>query len=278
MHNRLAGVVGSIAVMTAVGGCSFPGSATGPVTQTIPATPRAATKGTPGAAAKATTAPTLSVVALGDSVVSGEGCDCTYVSEYAAGLGASEGAAVRTVNFGQGGETAAGLADRLRSETHMRTEVAAADIVLITVGANDLWGAHDTWQEKGGCDTTCYQPEVDTMAVALKDVLTQVRTIDGRPGPQILVTNYWNVFEAGEIARQTYGEGFLEWTDEVTRAANTAICDEATKQQVRCVDVDSAFVGQGADPTPLLAEDGDHPNAAGTALIARVLLAATTKP
>ena len=41
------------------------------------------------------------------------------------------------------------------------------------------------------------------------------------------------------------------------------------------VDLYAPFKGAGdVDPTPLLADDGDHPDAAGHALIARVLLAA----
>lgn len=260
----MAGVVASTAALLAVAGCAIPTLiAPGPETSTV---------GHPSA----TGAPSHVVVALGDSVVSGDGCDCTYLSEYAEGLGAEEKTSVHTVNFGLSGITAAALAESLATDEDMRTAVGGADIVLITVGANDLWEVHDTFVDEGSCDQQCYQPSVDTMAGSVERVLEEVRGLTRNSGAQVLVTNYWNVFEAGETAREGYGDAFLGWTDEVTLAANKAICDASRRNGVACVDVDAAFVAQGADPTPLLADDGDHPNAAGTAVIAKALLAATT--
>jgi lysophospholipase L1-like esterase len=41
------------------------------------------------------------------------------------------------------------------------------------------------------------------------------------------------------------------------------------------VDLVPVFKPGGSDPTPLLADDGDHPNAAGVQATVRALLAAT---
>jgi lysophospholipase L1-like esterase len=61
----------------------------------------------------------------------------------------------------------------------------------------------------------------------------------------------------------------------VTKAANRAICAAATAADDRCVDIYAPFEGAGdRNPTTLLADDGDHPNAAGHRLIAQTLLAA----
>ena len=59
--------------------------------------------------------------------------------------------------------------------------------------------------------------------------------------------------------------------------ANRAICAAAAAAGDACVDLYHPFLGADGsrNPTPLLAGDGDHPNDAGHALIARTLLAAT---
>lgn len=61
----------------------------------------------------------------------------------------------------------------------------------------------------------------------------------------------------------------------MTKAANAAICSAAGTAGATCVDLYAPFKGDGdSDDTRLLASDGDHPDAAGAALIAEELLAA----
>jgi lysophospholipase L1-like esterase len=90
------------------------------------------------------------------------------------------------------------------------------------------------------------------------------------------VTNYWNVFEDGDVGTAENGGSFQSWSDLLTRAANAQICEAARRGGATCVDLYSPFKGDGSkNPTSRLAADGDHPNAAGHQLIASALLAST---
>jgi lysophospholipase L1-like esterase len=96
----------------------------------------------------------------------------------------------------------------------------------------------------------------------------------------ILVSGYWNVYEDGTVADRDYGqEGRVE-SDRLTRAVNQVIQAQAVQQGMTYVDLSTPFKGRGGDedPTHLLADDGDHPNAAGHQRIASALLAAGTAP
>jgi lysophospholipase L1-like esterase len=113
------------------------------------------------------------------------------------------------------------------------------------------------------------------MSNRLLALVDQVRALHTDGPTQILVTDYWNVFTDGQVARRAEDTGYLAWSDRVTQASNTAICQAAARSESTCVDLYHPFKPDpGADPTNLLSDDGDHPNAAGTALISRTVLAA----
>jgi lysophospholipase L1-like esterase len=91
----------------------------------------------------------------------------------------------------------------------------------------------------------------------------------------VIVTDYWNVFEDGDVGRDDRGAAYLAWSDRLTRAFNAALCPRVAAAGATCLDLYAPFKGADGrgDPTGLLAGDGDHPNAAGHALIARLMLA-----
>ena len=64
-------------------------------------------------------------------------------------------------------------------------------------------------------------------------------------------------------------------TDQLTRQVNAAIARAANSDDATYVDIYTPFERDGADVTTFLAPDGDHPNATGHALIARLLLRTT---
>ena len=222
---------------------------------------------------------TLHIVGLGDSVTSGEHCACDdYVTGFGHLLQARDGVRVEVTDDGESGSTSDGLARELGSDKDLRTDVGRADVVVVTMGANDLAPALAAWRN-GSCPARCSDPEIATMRVDLGRVLDTVQGLDpGRPGgdhPRVLVTTYWNVFTDGDVARKAERPGFLAWSDDVTRRANAAITQVAARHGATLVDLYAPFKGGGgADPTDLLAPDGDHPDAAGTALISRTVLAA----
>jgi lysophospholipase L1-like esterase len=95
----------------------------------------------------------------------------------------------------------------------------------------------------------------------------------------VMVTDYWNVFQDGDVGTAEHGAAFQSWSDALTRAESTQICNAARRASATCVSLYAPFKGNGSvNPTSLLAADGDHPNAAGHQLIASTLLAATPMP
>ena len=250
-----------------------------PAASAVPA-PASATPASPSPVPSSTATPpsTLRVVGLGDSVTSGEHCDCDdYVTGFGHLLAGRTGATVHVTDDGESGSTSDGLADELggsgSDDRDLQSDVAGADVVVVTMGANDLSPALTAWRS-GSCAASCYDPEITQMRSDLGRVLDRVRTLTGGHA-RVLVTTYWNVFTDGDVARRAERSGYLAWSDAVTRAANAAITRVADAHAATLVDLYAPFKGDGdGDPTHLLADDGDHPDAAGTALISRTVLAA----
>lgn len=219
------------------------------------------------------TAP-LSLLGFGDSVMAGAGCDCDdFIAQVADGLQRWSGTKVETTNNGANGATTTDVLTELKSDGATGSEVSRADVIVLTIGANDLGPALAAWTRQG-CTAACYQPQTADMARRLTAILS---IIDARrkPSAVVLVTDYWNVYEDGSVGDRDYGPGFLAWSDAVTRQANAEICQAARGAEATCVDTYRPFKADGSrSPTDLLANDGDHPNEAGTALIAKTVLAA----
>jgi lysophospholipase L1-like esterase len=216
------------------------------------------------------------VVGIGDSVTAATNCGCPgFVDPYAANLPTSAGGPARGVNFGANGLTAAGLLTLVTTPTPTADRVAEADLLLVTIGANDLVPLVSQWRTSG-CPAACYTPAVDGVGADIRGILAAAKALRGKRPTQILVTDYWNVFADGDVATATETAAYLQWSDELTRALNSRICAAAHGAGAICVDLYAPFKGNGSqNPTKFLAGDGDHPNAAGYRLITSTLLAAT---
>ena len=218
------------------------------------------------------------VVALGDSVTSGTACNCAaFPSVYGDLLHTRTGDTVTVDNVGAGGLDSTGLLRRL-DQPNSPTEqaISVADIVLLTIGANDFGDHHDDVTAGRCTDTDCVADEREQLTVNLHRILGRIHTLRGGQPTTILATGYWNVFEDGEVARRTFPATGRAATDQLTLQVNAAIAGAAQKDDATYVDVYTPFESEAADVTTLLAPDGDHPNAAGHALIARLLLEATS--
>ena len=235
-----------------------------------------------GSVAGKPTSGLLTVVGLGDSVTAGAQCDCiNFVDQLATSLSARDRVPTTAINLGVDGLTAAGLVEQLRDTTVSRT-LAAGDVVVITIGANDLQPALDRWDntqlraaDQGGCSGTCDDATLDAVGTDVAAVVARVRQLRGARPTQVLVTDYWNVFEDGAIGKADRGPAYLAWSDALTRRLNKRICAAAVAQNATCVDLYAPFKGDGAeDPTALLADDGDHPDADGHQVISQTLLSA----
>jgi lysophospholipase L1-like esterase len=222
------------------------------------------------------------VVGLGDSVTAGTACGCEdFVRLYATGLARHWDRVVRASNLGQPGLTSEGLVARLEGDPAVRSQVAAADVVLVTIGANDVLPALRAWDDGSGqdqatCGGVCEDGDLNRVDADIGAALRDVRQLRGGRPTLVLVTTYWNVFEDGDVARADRGAAYLRWSDGLTRRLNDGIERAARSGHAVPVDLYRPFKAHGQrDPTSLLAGDGDHPNAAGHRVIASALLAAT---
>ncbi|GAA3674659.1 hypothetical protein GCM10022237_37810 [Nocardioides ginsengisoli] len=222
--------------------------------------------------------PTHDVLALGDSVPSGRSCDCDpFPVTYGAELSQRTGARVTVDNRAVSGLDTEGLMQQLQGPG-MQDAVRRADIVLLTIGANDFGDHHDD-VVTGACtqgNSDCVSDELSSLRSHLASVIDTIRALRGGQQTEILVTGYWNVFEDGAVAREEFGEAGLQQSLDLTVRANAVISAVSADTGARYVDLFAPFEESGRDVTSLVAADGDHPDAAGHQLIANALLDAWT--
>lgn len=218
----------------------------------------------------ASTAAVRDLVVLGDSVPAGNACDCTpYGGLVAADLTASEGTAVTAHTLAFSGAAVGDVVEQVGENDDTRAALRATDVVVVTVGANDLdQSALLTPACSSPAAPSCYGDALGTVRDGLLRVVAAVRAAAGDRSPRILLTGYWNVFLDGAVARDR-GDRYVARSKVATRAFNAVVADVARASGASYVDVFAAFSGDGSrDLTPLLAPDGDHPSAAGHRAIA----------
>ncbi|MFF4991451.1 SGNH/GDSL hydrolase family protein [Streptosporangium saharense] len=213
------------------------------------------------------------VVGLGDSVPAGSACDCDpYVSLVGDALATRQGTGVATENLAAAGLTTRGLLDQLDDDATRRT-LLAADLTIITIGANDFDSDTVTDDDCGpGNDLACYHDDLVRLRANMDAILARVRALRPRRETRVLVTGYWNVFMDGAMARAE-GTAYVTNSDSLTRAVNATLAASANAAGARYVDLYTPFK-DGGDDTALLAGDGDHPAATGHRLIAHEVLSA----
>jgi lysophospholipase L1-like esterase len=256
-----------------------PARSAGPSTPAAPATPSPTS--TLSASPQAATLPTpLRVVGIGDSVTAAFHCDCKgFISDYGELLEARYDVNVDADELGVSGATTSSILPSLHGDGLTAIALGSADVISVTIGANDLNGARDRYDDHtcgGSRDLDCFVPAVEAMKDGLNRDLAAIHVLVGERPVQILVNDYWNVFEDGAVALREDGRQYLSDSDTMTREANIAICAAATAAGATCVDTYTPYKGADGseDPTALLASDGNHPDPAGHEAIAKAMLAA----
>jgi lysophospholipase L1-like esterase len=206
------------------------------------------------------------VVTLGDSVPAGTACGCDPFPDRYARL-VSPGAV--SVNLAQSGDTSADVRTEA-GDAAVRADLRRATVVLIMVGANDLAAAF-----AGGRDDGAYEAAADDVQANVAATVDTVVRAHGTP-VTVLVLGYWNVVKDGAAGLAAYGAAGLASARSATRYCNLALRRAAAQTGARYVPTTATFRGdhRTADPTGMLAPDGDHPNAAGHEAIAEEVYAA----
>lgn len=215
------------------------------------------------------------VVGLGDSIPAGDGCDgCIgFLDLFGQRITRDVSMHVAVTNLGVGGWTSADLLASLTADERAADAVAGADIITVTIGANDFNAMLDTFVA-GGCGGAdglgCFQPAMADMEHNLTAILERIWQLRGTRPTALRVTGYWDVFIDGAVAVRTYGPGFERASSALTEETNEVIKRVAVAERGRYVDLYTPFKGQDGDQddTQLLAPDGDHPSQAGEQEIA----------
>ncbi|MCU1595469.1 MAG: hypothetical protein JWO12_2861 [Frankiales bacterium] len=206
-----------------------------------------------------------SVLGLGDSVTTAAACSCTsFVAQLGTNLTAWEGKPVVVVNAGVNGLTSL---DLLRQVQGGHTRAVPGAVIAIAIGANDFDPRRLSQPGCSAADMACYRASLGSLTKNIDDVLATLRRGSASSGP-ILLLGYWNVFLDGAVGA-THGQAYQQDSDALTRLVNAVLIRAAKAHGATYVDLYAAFKRE--DDTDLLADDGDHPSAAGHTLIAALL-------
>ena len=148
------------------------------------------------------------------------------------------------------------LVGRVKTDPMLRAALKSADIITITIGANEIGNSPKRATEKG----------FEQSYRALLDQLMSLRSRD-KAAYRLLTS-----FDTPSVFPPAVGKSFTA----LLRAENKFVCAQAASRGVKCVDVYAAFNGADGsrDPldTGLVIPDG-HPSAKGEALIANTVVA-----
>jgi lysophospholipase L1-like esterase len=229
---------------------------------------------------------TLSLVGLGDSLPGALGCETcpSFVTTYGELAAKVLGKPVTVTNLATNDSLTSGqLLSRVTDDPEHRAALAQADLVTLTIGANDWQGpCADSGAEE------CLRNGQQTAEEGLTSILDAITALRKGQPTAVRVTDYYN----SAIGNQQVGE---QWGFDPT-PANTAafqakyakaladfdamICRVARQHGAVCVDLVTAFNGprHDTDAGPLLGPDHGHPSADGHRRIAQLLAAAGFAP
>lgn len=277
---------GALAIAVVLAACQEPAStprpgATAAIVPTSPLETVVAATPSPGPA-------DLRLVTLGDSIAfGGEDCDgCrTFTDLWAEAIESSTGVTVDARNLSSPDSlTGAAFVARFDSDPAIRMAVAAADIVVLTIGHDDTpWiSVDDTcdgdnpvfdWAAYTGA---CVTDLVTRHEQALDEILATIELLrSGQPTAVRVTTDYNDIIGWPQAPAES-----TEPSASVLDAFSAATCRAAERHGATCVDVYHAFNGADgrAAAGDLLAEDYTHPSTLGHRRIADLLITSGLPP
>ncbi|MGO4599172.1 SGNH/GDSL hydrolase family protein [Terrabacter sp. 2RAF25] len=212
---------------------------------------------------------------MGDSYMSAQdGQGRSFMRVFGSQLEKKIGRPVEVTVFAEGDSTSASVRDALQNDPKVRTAVGMSDLIVISVGSNDVdpfgifpQGTCAPRQALAAC-LKAYAPALVGNYEAIFTALGEVT--NGRTTP-VRVTSVDNPFIGMRDAPSaTFGRDFFA---QVAAAETDAICSVARGHGARCVDYLHVFGGPDGldDPARFLAADHAHPGDLGIQTIGELL-------
>ncbi len=228
----------------------------------------------------------LSLVALGDSVPGGLGCE-SPCSTYPVPLGdlASRalGKSVVVTNLADNDSfTSVALLSRLSLVPEYVSAVTDADIVVVQIGAND-WQGPCFWINNTA--PACFRAGQKVVRSNLGQILDRVHELRGNKPTALRVVTYYNAQIGSSSAAAEWavpvGEEteFQAYYQKALAEFNDVICAVAKEKKAICVDLVKPFNGAGGKKAAAsLIGYTVHPSESGHALIAATIAKAGFAP
>lgn len=211
------------------------------------------------------------LVGLGDSVPAASACDCAgFVADVAQRL-SLPGHQVKSVNLATPGSISSDLKDDL-TDADERSTIAASDVVLLEIGANDMTINSLTDPSCLGSDN-CWRSDLNSLDVNIRQILSTLRRLRPADPAVIAVLGYWNVGQSGDVGAAK-GPTYVQNARMLTASVNRLLAKDCASTAAIYVDTDAAFGSDDRAMTSLLASDGDHPNADGHDVLAAAVVTA----
>lgn len=199
----------------------------------------------------------MDIVGLGDSLTRGMGDTegLGYIGRFTNMLKADWGQTVSLANLAVSGAKAPQLIEQL-SDTGVQYSITQADLIVLTIGGNDL---NPGWDQLSEIDLQQYEPDVEAFANDVRTILTTLRSYN--PVADI----YWlSLFNPFESITELHGssENIVLW--------NTAL--ETIALEYEDVFIIPTFDLFQTKTSKLLSKDHFHPNNEGYQSMAERLL------
>lgn len=222
----------------------------------------------------ASSAGPLRLVALGDSVPAGTACHCAnFVALLGDRIAAALHRRVLVINDARPGEDSTGLRADLDGGSAIGDDVANTDVVVVNIGANDV--SFNDYSDAGCAaeHTACYTTVFSMLRANLTAVVHRISALRHGQDTQVVVVGYWNIWQDGSVG-EAKGPEFQQVSRDLTSAVNRTLQQVALAGGLSYVDLVTPFHGAdgASDVDAMLADDGDHPNAAGHRVIAAAIL------
>lgn len=195
------------------------------------------------------------ITALGDSLTQGVGDETNrdgYLSTLKRRLTASD-YRVRIENFGRRGFQTTQIIERIEEENTVQRSLRRADIVLLTVGANDM--LQIVRDNILNLEQELFESEINDYELRLTELIETIRTYN--EDADIFLIGFYNPFEGYFDDIDALEDILIEWN-------NTGEAVFTDDPHGHFIPIHDLF---GIEQVNLLADDNFHPNETGYSLI-----------